>query len=296
MKFKRYTDVDEFQGAVLDVLLENEVENNLPVSILVDCSRENSKNWLMSTVTDDNDNILLVAICTKPFNIMLIDVGASGSVAGASGSAGDAQDIQSAVLFLADELKHIGFAPPGVIAKAELAQMFSKAYCGDEINSKHHMSMIIMKLDKLSDYKKAPGYCRVLCTEDLNFTPFWERDFSIECKIPVFDVGEYKNRIQTRLGRNIHYIWVDEVPVAQAVWGRTTPNSAAVSWVFTPPEHRGKGYATSVVAELSRSILKSGKTSCCLFADAANPVSTKIYRSIGYYDVCTVDEIKFDIP
>jgi len=285
MKFKRYTNVDEFQGVVLDVLLKKEVENNLAISILVDCSRENSKNWLMSTVTDDNDNILLVAICTKPFNIMITDVGTSGS-AGSSG----------AVLFLANELKRIGFTPPGVIAKAELAQMFAKAFCKDEIDSKLHMSMIIMKLDELSDYKKAPGYCRVLCAEDLNFTPFWERDFSIECKIPVFDVGEYKNRIQTRLGRNIHYIWVDEVPVAQAVWGRTTPNSVAVSWVFTPPEHRGKGYATSVVAELSRSILKSGKTSCCLFADAANPISTKIYRSIGYYDVCTVDEIKFDIP
>ena len=281
MKFNHFSDVDNFKDNILDILLEKEVENNLLISILTDSSRENSAEWLLATVTGDNSEILLISICTKPFNLLL------------SKPSGTFED--GSVDFLANELKRINFIPPGVIAEKELAQLFSEAYCSNIINTNMHMTMTIMKLDKLSEYKKAPGFCRVLTEKDLSFTPDWERAFSVDCQVPVFSLDEYRKRIETRLGRNIHYIWEDDGPVAQAVWGRNTPNSAAVSWVYTPPEHRGKGYATSVVAELSNSILKSGKTSCCLFADASNPVSQGVYRKLGYYEVCRVDEIKFDI-
>jgi len=281
MHFKRYTDVYIFQNDVLGIMLENEVVNNLPVSILTDSNKDNAADWLMATVADDNGRILLIAICTLPFNLLLCKPD------------GNLED--GSVGFLANELKRIKFAPPGVIASKELAAKFADAYCGNTITKKLHMTMTIMKLDKLAEYKKAPGFFRMLCREDLSFTPDWEHNFCIDCRVYVHSPEECKERIKTRIGKNIHYIWVDEKPVAQAVWGRTTPNSAAISWVYTPPGHRGKGYATSIVAELSKAILESGKSSCCLFADAANPASQGVYRKLGYYEVSTVDEIKFDI-
>jgi len=281
MQFKRYTDVNSFQNDVLDILLENEVVNNLPVGILTDSNKDTSDNWLMATITDDTGKILLIALCTPPFNLLLckpeenLDDGSVG--------------------FLADELKRIRFSPSGIIAPVRLAECFADAYCGSIISKKKHMTMIIMQLDKLAEYTKAPGYCRMLCEDDLSFTPGWECAFCVECKIPVYTLEESEKRIRTRIGKNTHYIWVDEKPVAQAAWGRTTPNSAAISWVYTPPGHRGKGYATSVVAELSKAIFESGKSSCCLFADAANPASQGVYKKLGYYEVSRVSEIKFDI-
>jgi predicted GNAT family acetyltransferase len=51
--------------------------------------------------------------------------------------------------------------------------------------------------------------------------------------------------------------------------------------VYTPKQHRGRGIASYVVAELTARGLAAG-TRMCLFTDQANPTSNKIYEAIGY--------------
>ena len=279
MKFRQYKDVEEFKADVLDILLEDEVINNLPISILIDSKRDNASNWLLSIVTDDIGKIVLIAVCTKPFNILLYEPGSLRN--------------DAALELLASELKRIDFVPPGVLAISGLAGRFADAYCG-VTGSSLHMSMILMRLDKLADYNKAPGFSRMLIENDISYTPSWERSFCIDCRIHVYTLSECEERIRTRLGKDTHFIWEDEKPVAQAVIGRSTPNSAVISWVYTPPSFRGRGYATSVVAEVSKTAFANGKNFCCLFADAANPVSCGVYHKLGYYKVCLFDEIRFD--
>ncbi|MEC9071083.1 MAG: GNAT family N-acetyltransferase [Myxococcota bacterium] len=79
-------------------------------------------------------------------------------------------------------------------------------------------------------------------------------------------------------------LWRDAAgePVSMAARNRETPDTATISLVYTPPEHRGGGYGTRVVAALSRAQLRSGKGACNLNADLLNPVSTGIYHKIGY--------------
>jgi len=62
--------------------------------------------------------------------------------------------------------------------------------------------------------------------------------------------------------------------------------------VFTPKEHRGRGYASAAVAEVSRQILESGARAC-LFTDQANPTSNRIYEALGYRPV--VDMANHDL-
>ena len=50
--------------------------------------------------------------------------------------------------------------------------------------------------------------------------------------------------------------------------------------VFTPRAHRGHGYASYAVAELTRRRLAEG-TRMCLFTDQANPTSNTIYEALG---------------
>jgi len=281
LKFHRYSDVDKFISDVLDILLIDEARNNLLISILLDNKRDTAANWLLSTVTDNDGAILLIAICTPPFNLLIYESRTNTDI--------------TALELLASELKRIKFTIPGVIAERGLARRFADIYSnifGNGHNWK--MTMIIMKLDKLSEYEKAPGSYRLLTDADLSYTPSWECAFCVDCKLHVYTLKESEERIKMRLGMNIHYIWEDEKPVAQAVHGRSTPNGAAISWVYTPPEHRGHGYATSVVAELCKSILAGGKNFCCLFADKSNPASCAVYRKLGFYDVLEVDEIVFD--
>ncbi len=63
--------------------------------------------------------------------------------------------------------------------------------------------------------------------------------------------------------------------------------------MYTPPELRGRGYATSVVAELTEQRLATGLAFCFLRTDLANPTSNAIYASIGYEPVADRDQWSF---
>jgi predicted GNAT family acetyltransferase len=74
---------------------------------------------------------------------------------------------------------------------------------------------------------------------------------------------------------------------------RPTRRSICVSHVYTPPELRGKGYATACVAELSRQLLQSGWEFCTLFVDVANLPACRAYQKIGYSLVSEYEEYRF---
>lgn len=152
-----------------------------------------------------------------------------------------------------------------------------------------------MRLDKINDIPKATGFCRSLKKDDLFYVPYWEHSFGEECQVEVFDIPTNAKRIKSRLGKDTHYMWEDGHPVSQAVNIRNTPNGGGINCVYTPPHYRGKGYASSVVAELSQSLLERGYKFCYLFADAQNPISCGIYHKLGFYDLCVFDEIGFEL-
>ena len=56
---------------------------------------------------------------------------------------------------------------------------------------------------------------------------------------------------------------------------------ARVGPVYTPREHRGRGYASAAVADVSGRLREAGSR-VCLFTDQANPTSNRIYEAIGY--------------
>jgi predicted GNAT family acetyltransferase len=64
--------------------------------------------------------------------------------------------------------------------------------------------------------------------------------------------------------------------------------------VYTPPQHRRRGYAGSAVAAASRRALAEGATRCMLFTDLANPTSNKIYAEVGYRRCADWEEIALD--
>ena len=67
----------------------------------------------------------------------------------------------------------------------------------------------------------------------------------------------------------------------------------SISCVYIPPEFREKGYASAVVASLSKLALESGKEFCTLYTDLSNLISNNIYQRIGYGVVADVMEVNF---
>jgi predicted GNAT family acetyltransferase len=82
-------------------------------------------------------------------------------------------------------------------------------------------------------------------------------------------------------------------PVSLAAFCGPTPNGMRIGPVYTPPQYRGKGYASANVAALSQRLLDSGRKFCYLFTDLANPTSNKIYQKIGYEQVCEFGTVRF---
>ena len=81
--------------------------------------------------------------------------------------------------------------------------------------------------------------------------------------------------------------------VSVSGWGGPTPNGIRVGPVYTPPELRGRGYATALVAELSQTLLDGGRSFVFLYTDLANPTSNAIYERIGYVRVAESAMIEF---
>ncbi len=95
-------------------------------------------------------------------------------------------------------------------------------------------------------------------------------------------------------GKRIGIWLVDDQPVSMAMSNRPPQlRSIGISAVYTPNEYRGKGYASAVVASLSQELLNQGYQRINLFTDLSNPTSNKIYKAIGFKEVCDYQEFKF---
>jgi hypothetical protein len=93
------------------------------------------------------------------------------------------------------------------------------------------------------------------------------------------------------------FLWEDiHNPVSMTIKGRPTEHGVAITTVYTPPEFRRHGYATTCVAAVCREILDDGYDFCTLYTDLSNPTSNSIYMKIGFRSVCDSVEYTFGKP
>jgi predicted GNAT family acetyltransferase len=114
----------------------------------------------------------------------------------------------------------------------------------------------------------------------------WIKAFHAESE-PSFRGHDVAESVDRRLTAGELWIWETDEPVAMAGVFGATAGVARVRPVYTPVEHRRRGYASALVAELSTDVRSAGHR-CILYTDLANPTSNAIYRAIGYR---AVDEV-----
>ncbi|GAB2460966.1 GNAT family N-acetyltransferase [Nocardioides hungaricus] len=92
--------------------------------------------------------------------------------------------------------------------------------------------------------------------------------------------------IGVRIDEGLLWLWEDEAGTPVHLTAANPPANGVtrIGPVYTPREHRGRGYAGRAVAEVSAAYLADG-VRCCLFTDQANPVSNRIYEALGYRPV-----------
>jgi uncharacterized protein len=259
---------------------EREAEHNLIFGILsnleADPSQYAAPPYLATIV--HGDKVVGAAIRTPPWRIVLSVMDHPGAVHRL------AQDLVDAQL-------------PGVVGPSDAASHFSEAWA--ELTaarprlSRHERSF---RLRRVIPPRPTSGEMVLAGREHHGLLTDWIEAFHAEAALtnPAQDYDAMADRWIRRLGRSA-YLWVDGGrPVSLTGVGGLTPNGIRVGPVYTPPEDRGRGYASNLVAQASQEQLDAGRTFVFLFTDLANPTSNKIYQAIGYEPVNDVDEWEFD--
>lgn len=157
----------------------------------------------------------------------------------------------------------------------------------------------VYALARVESVPVTAGSARATTREDRDLLLAWLHAFADEATGgPPDEPGLFERMLDARLDaddpdRVGYRSWEDGAPVSLCGYSGPTPGGIRVGPVYTPPEHRRNGYATILVAGLSRWLHRRGHRACYLYTDLSNPISNSIYGKIGYRRMCDSADVRF---
>jgi GNAT superfamily N-acetyltransferase len=192
-------------------------------------------------------------------------------------------------------LRTAGVAVPGVNAETSTAEAFAAAWTADgRTRATMTMHQRLYRLSSLRLPVWPPGSARPAVESDLALAADWFQRFEAEAGLPATDV---EPRVRTQVVDRRLWLWADPdgVPVALAGRHPTAAGVARVGPVYTPPEHRRRGYGAAVTAACTQDVLRRDADQVVLFTDLENPTSNSIYQQMGFVPVRDDKRIRFDL-
>jgi predicted GNAT family acetyltransferase len=174
---------------------------------------------------------------------------------------------------------------PGVVGQSEIVKAIAARWCDSQgITVRSTMEQRIYKLTEVRCDIPANGLFRRAGEADKQTVAAWTMEFhkDIYGEEPPDRIAE---EAHARVDRGDTYLWCDGEPVSMCASTRPTDHGITISGVYTPPEKRGRGYATVCVASLCNELLGRGYRFCVLYTDAGNPTSNEVYRRIGFVEI-----------
>lgn len=180
-----------------------------------------------------------------------------------------------------------GPALHGVIGPPESVETFTAASGG-----RWHRTMAqgVYECRRVVHEQRAPGAMRAALSADRDVLTEWVQRLAGEALNDQRDRTVVAAAVDTHIARGAMHVWdVGGTIVSLAAAVAPTPHGIRLNHVYTPPELRGRGYAGSLVAALTRSLLDSGRQFVFLHTDLSNPTSNALYVRLGYQHVSDVD-------
>ena len=170
-----------------------------------------------------------------------------------------------------------------VLGPTESVSQFTSA-CGSLW--KPVMSQGIYECRAVTRVPDVPGSSRIARLGDRDQLAMFLRGLSAEALNEPVSEDEALRRVSSHIERAETCIWeVDSEVVSVAAAVAPTLHGIRINNVYTPPKHRGCGYASALVASLTHEMLTSGRQFTFLHTDLENPTSNAIYLRIGYRQV-----------
>ena len=276
-----YQSVAEFLVKTQPIMETNEAANSLMLGICFRLQKfpERIKHDPYLATVEDDEELVLAAVMTPPHNVMVYR---------------HRDDAGQAYELVAQNLLAHQWPAPGVVGPSNVSRAFADTWTSLTNQSyRQHLSLRIHELRRVIPPKSVPGNFRLATEADAGWLTQWAIAFEKEA-LGHEDLDRIPEMVQNKITDREIYVWEDGQPVSIAATARPMVKGITVNLVYTPPELRGRGYASACVATLSQLMLDSGRQYCCLFTDLANPTSNKIYRQIGYLPICDFNEYVFE--
>lgn len=279
MEFSTYSDAADFLGRTQHEFEAAEAANSLIYGIALrirDNQERITKTPYMATVTH-GEKLLAAAVQTPPYRIIVYGKGEN----------------LAALRLIANDLMQRGAELPGVVGEVAAAAEFAELWedmAGATANTR--MRQRLFELRRVIPPRPVSGKLRLANTADIDLAAQWFAGFYQDADLDEM-AEDMRPIAEMRIKNGELFLWQDREAVSMAGKTRPLPHGIAIGPVYTPPEQRGRGYASALVAALSQHLLDSGYKFCTLFTDLANPTANKIYQAIGYRPVADFDAINF---
>jgi predicted GNAT family acetyltransferase len=266
--------IDTFLTVAEADLARDEVTNGLILGLALrlkyDPARFEHPPYL-ATVNDDGA-LMAAAVMTPPYGVVVY--------------VADNAEPAPALRLIAANLIADGWPLPTVNGGAHLSRIFVEEWCALTGGAAELLlAMRVYELRAVTPPAPVEGSLHQAAPGDIDCVFDWCVAFRNEAT--PSDALPRRENVERSINDGSIYLWkVDGRPVSLAAKGRRTPRGTSIGPVYTPPEQRGRGYASACVAALSQLILDEGKEFCTLFTDLANPTSNSIYQKVGYRPVC----------
>ncbi|AHG92716.1 GCN5-related N-acetyltransferase (plasmid) [Gemmatirosa kalamazoonensis] len=263
MHLERATDPATFVDDVSLTLVANEAGHGLLLGLLGAGRADPPPTWAYAALVRDGRDVVAVALRTDDKLVLSRAAPDAIALIAADALAGNS----------AAEVRALVGPPESVRAFAVASGRAWRTSMRQGVYTAH---AVVPPTD-------VPGRRRVATAADRDTLIAWSQAFHAEAlgERPAADV--VAPGIDARVAAGAMHLWdVDGTPVAAAAAAGPTPNAIRVNFVYTPPDRRGRGYASALVASLTQRLLDEGRAFVFLHTDLANPVSNRVYERIGY--------------
>ena len=281
MKIIQHPNIHDFLKKNLAFLEQEEAANNLLLGLAFALRKmENPQTHPLLLTIEHKGKSVFCCLQTPPQNLVVY---------------GDENYLNTSIKILIDYIKNYKLSIPGVVGPrfitSRIASQWSKAM---QTECKISMEQLIYQLDKVENIKISPGVFRIAHSKDVEILTPWVEHFFKEA-LGKSSNGESIKIARRKIAAGDLYVWENEQGKVVSMAGITRPSrhGMTINFVYTPENHRRKGYASSCVARLSKLMLERNYRFCSLFTDRNNPWTKSIYQRIGYYLVREFQQIEF---
>lgn len=274
-----HENVQSFLEAAGPVLLRDEARHNLIFGICSTLTEEpaaypTAHFW---TVVSDGEPVLAM-LMTPPFNIVVSQPAELAAPA-----------------FAARALVDHGISLPGVTGALPEVDRFAEAWESLSGAARRlRMAQGIYAVRSVRLPGAVEGGMRLATIDDRTLLVGWFEAFAAESLPEGAPHQEVEDAVDRRLRSSGGFaLWEDGEVVSLSGFGGESPHGIRIGPVYTPPPLRRRGYASALVAQLSRQLLDAGRDYCFLYTDLANPTSNRIYMDVGYELVCESADYSF---